>query len=147
MLAALAAAHEAGLVHRDIKPENVLIGDRGQIKVADFGLARAISLPDRDRHPGHADRHGVLPAARAGLSAAPMPASDVYALGVVLYEMLTGAKPHTGETPIQVAYKHVHKDVPPPRAVAPPGHPAVPRCAGGPGDRRERRPPRPPTRT
>ena len=111
--AAVAAAHESGLIHRDIKPENVLISDRGQIKVADFGLARAISAqtvtatgmligtvsyiaPELVTH-GKAD-----------------PRADVYAIGVVLYEMLTGAKPHTGENPIQVAYAHVHKAIPAP---------------------------------
>ncbi len=111
--AAVAAAHESGLIHRDIKPENVLISDRGQIKVADFGLARAISAqtvtatgmligtvsyiaPELVTH-GKAD-----------------PRCDVYALGVVLYEMLTGSKPHTGENPIQVAYAHVHKAIPAP---------------------------------
>lgn len=111
---ALAAAHAAGIVHRDVKPENVLISDRGQVKVADFGLARAVTsqtatasaglvmgtvsyLPPELVTTGHTDSRG-----------------DVYSTGVVLFEMLTGRKPHTGDVPIQVAYSHVHNDVPPP---------------------------------
>ena len=114
VLAALATAHNAGLVHRDVKPENVLISDRGQIKVADFGLAKAVSsqtntatqglligtvsyLPPELVMSGHADAR-----------------SDVYSAGIVLFELLTGRKPHTGDTPIQIAYAHVHRDVPPP---------------------------------
>ena len=121
VVAALAAAHDAGLVHRDVKPENVLLGDRGRVKVADFGLAKAISsqtqtatqglligtvsyLPPELVTSGHADAR-----------------SDVYSAGVVLFELLTGRKPHSGDTPIQVAYAHVHHDVPPPSAHAPRG--------------------------
>lgn len=125
--AAVAAAHEAGIIHRDLKPENVLISRRGQLKVADFGLARAVTAhtatangmligtvsyiaPELVTH-GHADTR-----------------CDVYALGVVLYEMLTGRKPHTGETPIQVAYSHVHNEIVPPSTVGPQmdGRPAIP---------------------
>ncbi len=111
--AAVAAAHESGLIHRDIKPENVLISDRGQIKVADFGLARAISAQT-------ATATGMLIGTVSYIAPELVthgradPRSDVYALAVVLYEMLTGAKPHTGENPIQVAYAHVHKAIPAP---------------------------------
>ncbi len=118
VLAALGAAHRAGFVHRDMKPENVLIGDDGRVKVADFGLVRSVDsvtnttgavlgtvsylAPEQIDQPGAAD-------ARV----------DVYACGVVLYEMLTGEKPHDGDSPAIVLYKHLHEDVPPPSAVVP----------------------------
>ena len=118
VVSAVAAAHEAGIIHRDLKPENVLISSRGQIKVADFGLARAVTAhtatangmligtvsyiaPELVTH-GHADTR-----------------CDVYALGVLLFEMLTGRKPHTGDTPIQVAYSHVHNEITLPSISAP----------------------------
>ncbi|MFB8774425.1 Stk1 family PASTA domain-containing Ser/Thr kinase [Streptomyces broussonetiae] len=118
VLAALGAAHRAGFVHRDMKPENVLIGDDGRVKVADFGLVRSVDTvtsttgavlgtvsylaPEQIEEGGRAD-------ARV----------DVYACGVVLYEMLTGGKPHDGESPAVVLYKHLHEDVPPPSATVP----------------------------
>ncbi|MGI5374767.1 Stk1 family PASTA domain-containing Ser/Thr kinase [Streptomyces sp. CA-251387] len=118
VLAALGAAHRAGFVHRDMKPENVLIGDDGRVKVADFGLVRSVDTvtsttgavlgtvsylaPEQIEQPGAAD-------ARV----------DVYACGVVLYEMLTGDKPHDGDSPAVVLYKHLHEDVPPPSALVP----------------------------
>ncbi len=120
MLSALAAAHRAGLVHRDIKPENVLIADDGRVKVADFGLAKAVSADTQ-----HTATGGVLIGTVSYLAPELVvdgradARADVYAAGVVLYELLTGAKPHEGESPIQVAYKHVHEDVPPPSRLAP----------------------------
>ncbi|WP_372729366.1 Stk1 family PASTA domain-containing Ser/Thr kinase [Nocardioides sp.] len=120
VVAALAAAHRAGLIHRDIKPENVLIADDGRIKVADFGLAKAVSADTQ-----HTATGGVLIGTVSYLAPELVvdgradPRADVYAAGVVLYEMLTGEKPHEGESPIQVAYKHVHEDVPPPSRLVP----------------------------
>lgn len=111
---ALASAHEAGLVHRDVKPENVLIGDRGQVKVADFGLARAVSSQTATATQGLLiGTVSYLPPELVTCGRADS-RSDVYSAGVVLFELLTGQKPHTGETPIQVAYSHVHSDIPAP---------------------------------
>ncbi|WP_246142677.1 Stk1 family PASTA domain-containing Ser/Thr kinase [Nocardioides rubriscoriae] len=115
VLSALAAAHRAGLIHRDVKPENVLISDDGRVKVADFGLAKAISADTQ-----HTATQGVLIGTVSYLAPELVvdgradERADVYAAGVLLYELLTGVKPHEGETPIAVAYKHVHHDVPPP---------------------------------
>lgn len=114
VLSALSAAHDAGIVHRDIKPENVLISDKGAVKVADFGLARAVSAS------GNTATQGLLMGTVSYLApelvtdGSADARSDVYSAGIVLYEMLTGNKPHSGDTPIQVAYAHVHADVPPP---------------------------------
>ncbi|MFP5283165.1 MAG: protein kinase domain-containing protein, partial [Actinomycetes bacterium] len=114
VLSALAAAHDAGLVHRDVKPENVLMSERGQIKVADFGLAKAISSQTSTATQGLLiGTVSYLPPELVVTGKADA-RSDVYSAGVVLFELLTGSKPHTGETPIQVAYAHVHRDVPPP---------------------------------
>lgn len=124
VLSALAAAHRAGLIHRDVKPENVLIADDGRVKVADFGLARAVSAETQ-----HTATGGVLIGTVSYLAPELVvdgradARADVYAAGVVLYELLTGTKPHEGESPIQVAYKHVHEDVPPPSLLVP-GTPA-----------------------
>lgn len=115
VLSALAAAHRAGVVHRDVKPENVLIADDGRVKVADFGLARAVSAETQ-----HTATAGVLIGTVSYLApelvveAEADARVDVYAAGVMLYELLTGEKPHDAETPIAVAYRHVHHDVPAP---------------------------------
>jgi serine/threonine-protein kinase len=120
VLAALGAAHAAGIVHRDVKPENVLLSDDGRIKVADFGLARAVS-----GNNSHTTASGILMGTVAYLSPEQVergiadPRSDVYAAGILLYEMLTGLKPYDGETAIQVAYRHVHDDVPAPSELVP----------------------------
>ncbi|MFF2824473.1 Stk1 family PASTA domain-containing Ser/Thr kinase [Arthrobacter koreensis] len=112
----LAAAHEAGLVHRDVKPENVLLASSGAIKIADFGLARAVTTSTNT---------GTLVGTVAYLApelvtgAGADARSDIYSAGIMLYEMLTGSQPFTGEVPIQVAFAHVHSSVPAPSAACP----------------------------
>lgn len=120
VLSALGSAHRAGIIHRDVKPENVLIADDGRIKVADFGLAKAVSAETQ-----HTATNGVLIGTVSYLAPELVveqradARADVYAVGVILFELLTGTKPHTGETPIAVAYRHVHHDVPAPSSVVP----------------------------
>ncbi len=115
VLAALGAAHQAGMVHRDVKPENVLISKDGRVKVADFGLARAVEQSNQGL-----TRTGTLMGTAAYLAPEQIEKgtadarSDVYAAGIMLYELLTGGQPHTGETPIAIAYQHVTEDVPRP---------------------------------
>lgn len=123
--AALAAAHAAGLVHRDVKPENVLLADDGRVQVADFGLARAVAASSLTATTGllMGTVAYLAPEQVAG-EAAPDPRADVYAAGIVLFEMLTGSPPHDGETPLAVAYKHLHADIPAPSRLVP-GTPAV----------------------
>ncbi|MBZ6208204.1 Stk1 family PASTA domain-containing Ser/Thr kinase [Streptomyces olivaceus] len=117
VLAALGAAHRAGFVHRDMKPENVLIGDDGRVKVADFGLVRAVDTVTSTTGAVLGTVSYLAPEQIETGTADPR--VDVYACGVVLYEMLTGAKPHEGDSPAAVLYKHLHDDVPPPSAAVP----------------------------
>ncbi|MHA7957736.1 Stk1 family PASTA domain-containing Ser/Thr kinase [Streptomyces sp. L500] len=118
VLAALGAAHLAGLVHRDMKPENVLIGDDGRVKVADFGLVRTVDTNTTSSTGAVLGTVSYLAPEQIEQGTAD-PRADVYACGVVLYEMLTGAKPHSGGTPAQVLYQHLHEDVPAPSAAVP----------------------------
>ena len=119
VVSALAAAHRAHLMHRDVKPENVLIADDGRIKVADFGLAKAVSAHTQHTATGVLIGTVSYIAPELVVEGRSDARADVYSVGVILYELLTGNKPHEGETPIQVAYKHVHEDVPPPSRVVP----------------------------
>jgi beta-lactam-binding protein with PASTA domain/tRNA A-37 threonylcarbamoyl transferase component Bud32 len=118
VLDGLAAAHASGIVHRDVKPENVLLTADGRIKVADFGLARAQSAA------GHT-RAGLLVGTVAYVPPEQVtggttgPRGDVYSAGVMLFELLTGRLPFTGDTPLSIAYQHVNADVPAPSAVVP----------------------------
>ncbi|MGW6458422.1 Stk1 family PASTA domain-containing Ser/Thr kinase [Streptomyces sp. NPDC055078] len=117
VLAALGAAHRAGFVHRDIKPENVLIGDDGRVKVADFGLVRAVgSVTDTTGAVLGTVSYLAPEQIEDGTSDTR---TDVYACGVVLYEMLTGGKPHSGDTPAQVLFRHLNEDVAAPSALVP----------------------------
>jgi len=113
ILAGLAAAHRAGIVHRDVKPENVLLAADGRVKVVDFGLARAQAAAGNTRA-------GLIIGTVAYIAPEQVTGgvtdvrTDVYAAGVMLFEMLTGRQPHTGETPLAVAYQHVNAEVPAP---------------------------------
>ncbi|HEX7301608.1 Stk1 family PASTA domain-containing Ser/Thr kinase [Lentzea sp.] len=111
VLSALGAAHRAGLVHRDVKPENVLIGPGGQVKVADFGLARAVAVNGVTSDSEILGTVAYMSPEQVETGAADA-RSDVYSAGIVLYEMLAGKAPYRGETPISVAYQHVSSDVP-----------------------------------
>ena len=117
VLAALGAAHRAGFVHRDMKPENVLIGDDGRVKVADFGLVRSVDTVTHTTGTVLGTVSYLAPEQIEHGTADPR--VDVYACGVVLYEMLTGDRPHSGDSPATVLYKHIHEDVPPPSAAVP----------------------------
>jgi len=111
VLGGLAVAHRAGLVHRDIKPENVLISDDGEVKLADFGLVRAIA------EAGITSTSVILGTAaylspEQVSSGAVDPRSDVYAVGILAYELITGATPFSGDNPLAVAYLRMDHDVP-----------------------------------
>ncbi|MDQ0307843.1 serine/threonine-protein kinase [Kitasatospora herbaricolor] len=123
VLAALGSAHRAGLVHRDVKPENVLITDGGLVKVADFGLVRLLNGADGAVTTSTAGAVLGTVSYLAPEQIRPEGATDqrvdVYAAGIVLYEMLTGERPHTGENAVQVIYRHLHEDVPAPSRAVP----------------------------
>jgi serine/threonine-protein kinase len=113
ILSALAAAHALGIVHRDIKPENILISKEGRVKIADFGLARGELIGST-----MTAESSVILGSVSYLSPEQVQRgiadsrSDVYAAGIVAYEMLTGEKPFSAETPIQIAYMHVNEEIP-----------------------------------
>lgn len=120
VLDALAVAHAAGIVHRDVKPGNVLLPDDGGVKLSDFGIAKALE----DATSGLTATGTVLgtpsylaPELISGGSAGP--AADVYSVGCVLFELLAGQPPYTGESSVSVAYAHVHQPVPEVTALRP----------------------------
>ena len=108
--AALGFAHEAGLAHRDIKPANILIGTNGQVKVADFGIARAMNSATESNLTQVGSVMGTASyfSPEQAQGAQPDPRSDLYSLGIVMYEMVAGKPPFTGENPVSIAYKQVH---------------------------------------
>ncbi len=124
VLSALAAAHAAGLVHRDVKPENVLIGrggtalSGGVVKVGDFGLVRAIASAGTTSSSVILGTVAYVSPEQVATGATTS-SGDVYSAGILLYEMLTGRAPYTGDTAISVAYRHVNDDVPRPSELRP----------------------------
>ncbi len=116
--AGLGFAHSRGVVHRDVKPGNVLLTRSGQSKVTDFGIARALSSPDEDLTQAGSVMGTATyfsPEQAQGLPVDPR--SDLYSLGVVLYELVTGRAPFTGDTPLAIAYKHVQDQPAPPSTI------------------------------
>jgi serine/threonine-protein kinase len=114
ILSGLAAAHAAGIVHRDIKPENVLLTADKRLKVVDFGLARAQAASSGQTRAGVVIGTVAYIAPEQVTGHVTDSRTDVYAAGVLLFELLTGRQPYTGESPLSVAYKHVNSDVPAP---------------------------------
>ena len=117
ILGALAFAHRNGIVHRDIKPHNIVVGSDGRLKVTDFGIARsgASQMTEAGSIVGTAQY--LSPEQARGASVDPR--SDLYSLGIVLYEMLTGHVPFTGDTPVEIAMKHLSLAPEPPSALRP----------------------------
>ncbi|WP_214103680.1 Stk1 family PASTA domain-containing Ser/Thr kinase [Acrocarpospora catenulata] len=124
VLAALGAAHQAGMVHRDVKPENVLLTEDGRVKVVDFGLARAIEASNQTKSGMMIGTIGYMSPEQVTSGTADVRA-DVYAAGIVLFELLTGHQPYEGESPMSIAYRHVHDSVPAPSTLAPETPPAL----------------------
>ncbi|WP_371831024.1 Stk1 family PASTA domain-containing Ser/Thr kinase [Rhodococcoides corynebacterioides] len=118
VLDALAVAHRAGLVHRDVKPENVLISDDGEVKIADFGLVRAVAAATTTSASVILGTAAYLSPEQVSTGTADA-RSDVYSAGVLLFEVLTGRTPFDGDTSLSIAYQRVENDVPAPGSVVP----------------------------
>src|SRR3954469_15063801 len=116
---ALGFAHRHGVIHRDVKPGNVLISPLGQVKVTDFGIARAVSTQENLTQTGTVMGTATYFSPEQARGEQVDPRSDVYSLGVVLYETLTGSAPFSGDNPVAVAYKHVQEAPRPPRSLNP----------------------------
>lgn len=118
ILEALRAAHRVGVVHRDIKPENILVPTEGPAKVTDFGLARAASEVSMSSTGNMLGTVAYI-APEIATTAEADARSDIYSVGIMLYEMLTGSVPWAGESPLQIATHHVSDDVPSPSEAQP----------------------------
>src|SRR5699024_9542291 len=124
VLSALSAAHQAEMVHRDVKPENVLIGTDGTVQVADFGLVRAAASAGTTSGSVILGTVAYLSPEQVTTGDADA-RSDVYAAGIVLYEMLTGQPPYVADNALSIAYRHVNEDVPSPSEHVPDLPPAL----------------------
>jgi len=115
---ALAYAHQRNIIHRDVKPSNIMIEESGRVVLADFGLARLTTMRS-DTETGTIKGTPAYMAPEQALGRSSNPRSDIYSLGVIFYELLTGRQPYSDENPLAIAMKHVSDPLIPPRAVVP----------------------------